>query len=78
MLPFLKPKQAASTIVANRKPSGAVEMASQPEHSPELLAHAQKLTDALHAKDIPAVAEHMTALHKHLNASKEASNEPAE
>lgn len=66
MLPFLKPKVAAGTIIMHRKPTGekSAEHAETESH-PELANHAAKLIDAMHAKDNNSAAEALQAIHEH-------------
>lgn len=58
MLPFLKPKKVASVIVANRQEEdGALESAGPAdEMDPGLMAAAEDLIQAVHAKDAHATA----------------------
>ncbi len=49
VLPFLKPKRMASTIMATRAADGT-------EKPPEDSSLAQKLMDAIHSKDVSALA----------------------
>lgn len=57
MLPFLKPKQVASIIIAKNKPNGGLEpLHEMQEHSAELMMAAEKLIRAVHAKDPTDVA----------------------
>jgi hypothetical protein len=58
MLPFLQPKKLSSTIIANRKNAATPIESSKPEgeHSPQLMAAAEALISAVHAKDATKVA----------------------
>lgn len=58
MLPFLKPKQIGSVIIAARqKKDGAIESEGpKEEHSPELISACESLISAFHAKDATAAA----------------------
>lgn len=59
MLPFLKPKQVASVIVANRHPDPDGTLESQgpeDEMHPGLMSAAEDLIRAVHSKDAHAVA----------------------
>lgn len=57
MLPFLKPRQASSTIMVNDK-----EEKKESEASPSMLAIAEKLISHIHAKDANGVAECLSKL----------------
>jgi hypothetical protein len=63
MLPFLQPKKLASIIMAKHKPEGGVEpMHEEGEASPEVMAIAEDLISAVHAKDANAVASALMAM----------------
>jgi hypothetical protein len=72
MLPFLKPKNIASTIISSYKPEG--KLADEHEEGdmhPELMKHAESLISAVHAKDAKAVAEAMQAMMEQDDAADE-------
>lgn len=54
MLPFLKPKQLASTIIANYKKDKV--MPESEENNNELMSLAESLISAIHEKDASKVA----------------------
>lgn len=57
MLPFLSPKKMTGIIMAKYKPEGKVEMMEEEgEMDPGLMAAAEALISAVHAKDAKAVA----------------------
>lgn len=59
MLPFLKPKQIGSVIIAARqKKNGQIESeGAENESSPEFMSAIESLISAVHAKDAKAAAE---------------------
>lgn len=62
MLPFLKPKKAASVITANTNPDGGIDSEGPvDEMDPGLMASAEDLIRAVHAKDATAVAHALQA-----------------
>lgn len=62
MLPFLAPKKQAGVIIAKRKPDGGIEaMHEEGEHEPGLMAAAEDLISAVHAKDAKGVADAIKA-----------------
>lgn len=62
MLPFLQPRKQAGVIIAKRKPEGGIEpMHEEGEHEPGLMAAAEDLISAVHAKDAKGVADAMKA-----------------
>jgi hypothetical protein len=64
MLPFLKPQRAAGVIMATRKPDGShTPEQEEGEAHPHLMAAAEDLVRAIHAKDAKAVASAMQACH---------------
>lgn len=64
MLPFLKPKKLASTIIAKMGPDNKREEHEEGEHSPELMAAAEDAIGGFHAKDAKAVVDAMTRMHR--------------
>jgi hypothetical protein len=77
MLPFLKPKRAASVIMTTRSAAGEKVGADQEqgEQNPELMSIAEKLIGAVHAKDASAVAEALQAAQSLLDIDEEPTNE---
>lgn len=70
MLPFLKPKNIASTIIASYSPEKGVQTEHEEgEQHPELMKHAESLISAIHGKDTKAVAEAMQNIQSHLESS---------
>jgi hypothetical protein len=62
MLPFLAPKKQAGVIIAKRTPDAKTEVKSEEgEHPPGLMAAAEDLISAVHAKDAKAVASAIKA-----------------
>lgn len=57
MLPFLKPKQMASTIIMNSK-----ESRKEGEQPSELMSIAEKLIQHIHSKNAEGVAECLAKL----------------
>ena len=78
MLPFLKPKQIGSVIIARRKASGSIEPEQEEgsEH-PAMVNAAEKMISAVHAKDATSVAEAMRMAHEHLNPKEQAGEDHA-
>ena len=73
MLPFLKPKNLASVILAKRKPEGGMDIGGEEgEEDAGLSSAAEELISAIHSKDSAAVA---TALR---NAFEILESEPHE
>lgn len=76
MLPFLKPKNIASTIIASYSPEKGVRAEHEEgEQHPELMKHAESLISAIHAKDAKSVAEAMSNINEHMNADESAESE---
>lgn len=72
MLPFLKPKQMASVIIAKTKKDGGVKDESREgEHSPELMKAAEDAIGGFHAKDAKAVVDAMTRMHALIGSNNE-------
>jgi len=58
MLPFLQPKKMAGLIVQKYKPEGKMEpMGEEGDMDPGLMAAAEDLISAVHAKDAKKVAQ---------------------
>jgi len=57
MLPFLAPKKQAGVIMAKRVGEKTEPMHEEGEHEPGLMAAAEDLISAVHAKDAKAVAD---------------------
>lgn len=70
MLPFLKPKQAASVIMAKYSPDKPMEALPENEMHPKLMEHAEQLVSAIHGKDARAAAEAIQAMQSHINGDK--------
>jgi hypothetical protein len=69
MLPFLQPKKMAGMIIAKYKPEGKTEPGvEEGEMDHGLMAAAEELISAIHAKDATAVAK---ALESALMLAKE-------
>lgn len=68
MLPFLKPKQIATVIMANHSADGKLK--DEPEEQPELMKHAESLISAIHAKDAKAAAEALEGINSHFEAGE--------
>jgi len=67
ILPFLKPKKLAATIIAHRKSDGTrAPDQHEGEEKPELMGMAEKLIGAVHSKDAKSVAEVVREMHGHL------------
>jgi hypothetical protein len=66
MLPFLKPKHVATTIMARVKPEGGVEHGDH-----KLLPLAEKLVEAIYSKDAHGVASILEKLQETDNATDE-------
>lgn len=61
-LPFLQQKKMVSSIMANRKPDGTLEVQNEAqEMHPGLLSAAEDLISAVHSKDSQAVASALKA-----------------
>jgi len=59
----MQPKKISSVIIASRKPSGGVKVEHEEgEHDPMLMAAAEELVSAVHAKDAKAVVDAFCAL----------------
>ncbi len=57
MLPFLKPKNIGSVIIAARKKDGSTEVQGEEgQPSPEAVAHAESILSAIANKDAVALA----------------------
>ncbi len=57
-LPFLKPRNLVTVLMAKRKPEGGVESTDEPDSSYEgLMAASEQLIKAIDAKDAKAVCE---------------------
>jgi hypothetical protein len=62
MLPFLAPRKQAGVIMAKRTPEEKTEVVSEEgEHPPGLMAAAEDLISAVHAKDAKGVADALKA-----------------
>lgn len=62
MLPYLEPKKMTSTIMASRKPSGAIESEGpEDEQDAGLMSAAEDLISAIHSKSAEAVASALKA-----------------
>lgn len=61
MLPFLAPKKQASVIMAKRVGDKTEVESEEGEHAPGLMAAAEDLISAVHAKDAKGVASAMKA-----------------
>jgi hypothetical protein len=61
MLPYLRPQKAASVIMASVSPKGDVMPEGEEGEDPGLMAAAEDLIRAVHAKDAKAVAEALRA-----------------
>lgn len=62
MLPFLNPRKSASIMIAKRTPEEKTESVKEEgEHHPGLMAAAEDLISAVHAKDAKGVADAMKA-----------------
>ena len=76
MLPFLKPKQMSSVIIAKRTASGSVSPERvEGEATPEMHTHADAMLTAISNKDSKALATAMEAAHACLS-SKTDSQKP--
>lgn len=72
MLPFLKPKQMASVIIAKTKKDGGIETEGREgEHSPEAMKAAEDMIGGFHSKDAKAVVDAMTRMHKLFNNTED-------
>lgn len=61
MLPFLAPKKQAGVIIAKRVGDKTEVESEEGEHAPGLMASAEDLISAVHAKDAKAVASAIKA-----------------
>lgn len=62
MLPFLQPKKMSGIIMAKRTPDEKTEVSHEEgEHPPGLMAAAEDLISAVHAKDAKGVASAIKA-----------------
>jgi hypothetical protein len=61
MLPFLAPKKQASVIIAKRVGEKTEPVKEEGEHEPGLMAAAEDLISAIHAKDAQGVASALKA-----------------
>jgi hypothetical protein len=68
MLPFLKPKKLASTIITNRMTSDGKTLPEKEETHPDLLDASSRLVSGIHAKDAQQVADAMQSIHEHFMA----------
>lgn len=64
MLPFLAPKKQAGVIIAKRIGDKTEAVAEEGEHEPGLMAAAEDLISAVHAKDAKGVADALKASHE--------------
>jgi hypothetical protein len=72
MLPFLSPKKMTGIIMAKYKPEGKTEpMHEEGEMHPGLMAAAEALISAVHAKDAKAVAQAMQDADMIMDAGEE-------
>lgn len=79
MLPFLKPKQIGSVIIARRKASGSIEPEREEgSENPTMVSAAEKMISAVHAKDAMSVAEAMRLAHEHLNPKEQSGDDAPE
>lgn len=75
MLPFLKPKKLASTIIASTKKDGGLQpKREEGEHSPELMKAAEDAIGGFHAKDAKALVSAMSRMHKLFNNPHESED----
>lgn len=68
MLPFLKPKQSGSIVSMKYEDGKQESEGEEGEHSPGILAAAEDLISAVHAKDTKGVADALKA-HYEINDS---------
>lgn len=71
VLPFLKPKRLASTIIASRKANGTAGESKSEDSEHPLTGKAESLIQAIHAKDASAVAELLGSLNEKAEPKKE-------
>lgn len=72
MLPFLQPKKMSSTILAKRRPDGTTQdMNEEGMPSPALMAVAEDLISAVHAKDAMKVASVLESAFEILKPERE-------
>lgn len=72
MLPFLKSKQMAGSIIAKTKPEGGLEPESQEgQDDPGLMSAAEDLISAVNMKDASAVASALRSAFDILDAGPE-------
>lgn len=79
MLPFLKPKNIASVIVASRTPDGGTETkGTMDEMDPGLMSVAEDLIQAVHAKDAKGVVEALKSAQELLDVDDEPEAMPSQ
>lgn len=61
MLPFLAPRKQAGVIIAKRVGDKTEAVSEEGEHPPGLMAAAEDLISAVHAKDAKGVADALKA-----------------
>lgn len=61
MLPFLKPRKLDSIVMMNSKPEGGLEPENREDENHALMAVAEDLIKAIHAKDTKGVADALEA-----------------
>jgi regulator of RNase E activity RraB len=73
LLPFLKPKQIGSVIMAARQKKSGEVVSDTPEaeSSPELMSAVESLISAVHMKDSKAAADAFKAAFEALEAKEE-------
>lgn len=64
MLPFLAPRKQAGVIIAKRIGDKTEPLHEEGEHEPGLMAAAEDLISAVHAKDAKGVASALKAAHE--------------
>lgn len=77
MLPFLKPRQAASVILERRRAQGdkqPTEQTEQQEH-PQLMEAAEHIIHGTHEKDSARVAKGLRMAHEHMGMKNAAPEE---
>lgn len=78
MLPFLKARKAATTIIERRKATGETaptEQSKEADMHPVLLEASEHLIHGIQDKDSARVAKGLSMAHEHLSSSPDESDE---